>query len=58
MIVERIKTVERDTDARDAAKHAENAFRRMGPSAALGERPSNRDLRRLEVMLVRRIVNG
>jgi hypothetical protein len=58
MIVERIEAVERDTDARDAAKHAETAFRRMGPSAALGERPSNRDLRRFEVMLVRRIVTG
>jgi hypothetical protein len=58
MIVERIEAVERDTDARDAAKHAETAFRRMGPSAALGERPSNRDLRRIEVMLVRRIVTG
>jgi hypothetical protein len=58
MIVERIEAVERDTDARDAAKHAETAFRRMGPSAALGERPANRDLRRLEVMLVRRIVTG
>jgi len=58
MIVERIEAVERDTDARDAAKHAETAFRRMGPSAALGERPPSRDLRRFEVMLVRRIVTG
>ncbi len=58
MIVERIETVERNSDARDAAKHAETAFRRMGPSAASGERLSNRDLRRIEVMLVRRIVTG
>jgi hypothetical protein len=58
MIVERIEAVERDTDARDAAKHAETAFRRMGPSTALAERLANRDLRRIEVMLVRRIVTG
>jgi hypothetical protein len=58
MIVERIEVVEKDADARDAAKHAETAFRRMGPSAALDERMSNRDLRRIEVMLVRRIVTG
>jgi hypothetical protein len=58
MIVERIEAVERNANARDAAKHAETAFRRMGPSAALGERPTNRDLRRVEVMLVRRIVTG
>jgi hypothetical protein len=58
MIVERIEAVERNSDARDAAKHADSAFRRMGPSAALGERLSNRDLRRIEVMLVRRIVTG
>ena len=58
MIVERIEAVERNADARDAAKHAETAFRRMGPSAASGERPANRDLRRIEVMLVRRIVTG
>jgi hypothetical protein len=58
MIVERIEAVDRDTDARDAAKHAETAFRRMGPTAAPSERASRRDLRRLEVMLVRRIVTG
>ncbi len=58
MIVERIESVERNSDARDAAKHAETAFRRMGPSAASGVRLSNRDLRRIEVMLVRRIVTG
>lgn len=58
MIVERIEAVERDTDARDAAKHAETAFRRMGPSIVSAERLANRDLRRIEVMLVRRIVTG
>jgi hypothetical protein len=58
MIVERIEAVERDSDARDAAKHAETAFRRMGPSVATGVRLTNRDLRRIEVMLVRRIVTG
>jgi hypothetical protein len=58
MIVERIEAVERDTDARDAAKRAETASQRMGPSAASSVRTSNRDLRRLEVMLVRRIVTG
>jgi hypothetical protein len=58
VIVERIGAAERNTDARDAAKHAETAFRRMGPSAATGERPPNRDQRRFEVMLVRRIVSG
>jgi hypothetical protein len=30
----------------------------MGPSAATGERPPNRDQRRFEIMLVRRIVSG
>ena len=58
MIVERIEPAERNADARNAAKHAETAFRRMGPSAGTGERPSERDRRRFEVMLVRRIVNG
>ena len=58
MIVERIGAAERNADARDAAKHAETAFRRVGPSAAMGERPSKRDQRRFEVMLVRRIVDG
>jgi len=58
MIVERIGAAERNADARYAAKHAETAFRRMGPSAAMGERPSKRDRRRFEVMLVRRIVDG
>jgi len=58
MIVERIEAAERNADARHAAKHAETAFRRMGPSAALGERPTNRDKRQFEVMLVRRIVSG
>jgi hypothetical protein len=58
LIVERIGAAERNADARDAAKHAETALRRMGPSAATGERPSNRDQRRFEVMLVRRIVSG
>jgi len=58
MIVERIEAVERDTDARDAAKHAETAFRRMGPSIVSAERLANRDPRRIEVMLVRRIVTG
>jgi hypothetical protein len=58
MIVERIEAAETNADARNAAKHAETAFRRMGPSAATGERPPDRDQRRFEVMLVRRIVNG
>ena len=58
MIVERIERAERNVDARHAAKHAETAFRRMGPSARTGERPADRDQRRFEVMLVRRIVNG
>jgi hypothetical protein len=58
VIVERIGAAERNADARHAAKHAETALRRMGPSAATGERPSNRDQRRFEVMLVRRIVSG
>ncbi|HEY3764306.1 MAG TPA: hypothetical protein VGL44_04040 [Gaiellales bacterium] len=58
MNVERIEATERNADATHAAKHAETAFRRMGPSAAMGERPSKRDQRRFEVMLVRRIVNG
>jgi hypothetical protein len=58
MLVERIEAVERDSDARAAAKHAETAFRRMGPSVVSGERSSNRDLRRYEVMIVRRIVTG
>lgn len=58
MIVERIEAVEKNVDARDAAKHAETAFRRMGPSTASAERLAHRDLRRIEVMLVRRIVTG
>jgi len=58
MIVERIEPAERNADAWNAAKHAETAFRRMGPSAGTGERPSKRDQRRFEVMLVRRIVTG
>jgi hypothetical protein len=58
MIVERIEAAGRNADARHAAKHAVTAYRRMGPSAALGERPKDRDQRRFEVMLVRRIVTG
>jgi hypothetical protein len=58
MIVERIEAAERNADARHAAKHAETAFRRLGPSAALGERPTARDRRQFEVMLVRRIASG
>jgi hypothetical protein len=58
VIVERIESAERSTDYRHAPKQAETAFQRMGPSAGSGERPPNRDQRRFEVMLVRRIVNG
>jgi hypothetical protein len=58
MIVERIEATERNADTRDAAKHAETALRRMGPSVATGERSPNRDQRRFEIMLVRRIVSG
>ena len=58
MLVERIGVADRNADARHAAKHAETAFRRLGPAAALGERPPDRDQRRFEVMLVRRIVAG
>ena len=58
MIVERIGAAERNADARQAAKHAETALRRMGPSAATGERSPDRDQRRFEIMLVRRIVSG
>jgi hypothetical protein len=58
LIVERIGAAERNADKRHAAKQAETALRRMGPSAATGERSSNRDQRRFEIMLVRRIVSG
>jgi hypothetical protein len=58
VIVERIEAAERNTDSRHAPKQAETAFLRMGPSARSGERPPDRDQRRFEIMLVRRIVNG
>ena len=58
LIVERIGAAERNADRRHAEKHAETALRRMGPSAATGERSANRDQRRFEIMLVRRIVSG
>jgi hypothetical protein len=58
LIVERIGAAERNADRRHAAKHAETARRRMGPSAATGERSASRDQRRFEIMLVRRIVSG
>jgi hypothetical protein len=58
VIVERIAPAERNADPRHAAKHPEDAFQRMGPSAGTEKRSSERDRRRFEVMLVRRIVNG
>ena len=57
-VAERIDAVERSAAARNAAKHAETAFRRMGPSAALGERPATHDGRRFEYVLARRISTG
>jgi len=57
-VVERISAAERNADARQAAKHAENAFRRLGPSAATGERPTARDRRSFERMLERMMAAG
>jgi hypothetical protein len=55
IVVERIEAAERNVDARYAAKHAETAYRRLGPTAAMGERPSTRDRRRFERMLERKM---
>ncbi|HYX86060.1 MAG TPA: hypothetical protein VE777_13895 [Gaiellales bacterium] len=57
MLVERIAT-DRATDARMAAKHADAALRRMTAVASAGDPPAQRDGRRFEFALVRRIASA
>ena len=58
MLVAPITAMDRTTDARLAAKHADAALRRMTVVSAAGDRPAARDGRRFEFALVRRIASA
>lgn len=58
MLVERIAASGSTTDARMAAKHADAALRRTTVVSAAGDRPAQRDGRRFELLLVRRIASA
>ena len=57
MLVQPITAMDRTTDARMAAKHADAALRRMTVVSAAGDRRAARDGRRFEFALVRRIAS-
>ena len=58
MLVSPIAAMDRTTDARMAAMHADAALRRTTVVSAAGDRPAARDGRRFEFALVRRIASA